>query len=202
MGVTGLLPFLQKASRPAKMKEFAGLNLNVCWLLADKDRVHIVLVQGQPLLLTSMSGFTRVLSGAILLYRDARKLCHFSNQPSVCVVVLRLWRRVNQLMPTWNMLWGELGVVLLVADWMDILLHQARCCHCCCRCYSRFHCRCCLCGMKWLVVSRWVDMLLHFNIKPVLVFDGRNLPSKAQTEKKRRVRRLKQNCLDKWCFPW
>ena len=118
MGVTGLLPFLQKASRPAKMKEFAGLNLNVCWLLADKDRVHIVLVQGQPLLLTSMSGFTRVPSGAILLYRDARKFCHFSNQPSVCVVVLRLWRRVNQLMPTWNMLWGELGFAFWGAETM------------------------------------------------------------------------------------
>ena len=33
-------------------------------------------------------------------------------------------------------------------------------------------------------------MLLHHNIKPVLVFDGRNLPSKAHTEKKRRSKRF------------
>ena len=33
-------------------------------------------------------------------------------------------------------------------------------------------------------------MLLHHNIKPVLVFDGRNLPSKAKTENKRRVKRF------------
>ena len=29
MGVTGLLPFLQKASRPAKMREFAGRHLRI-----------------------------------------------------------------------------------------------------------------------------------------------------------------------------
>ena len=35
-------------------------------------------------------------------------------------------------------------------------------------------------------------MLLHYNIKPVLVFDGRNLPSKAHTEKKRKAKRFEQ----------
>ena len=39
-------------------------------------------------------------------------------------------------------------------------------------------------------ICRWCDMLLHHKIKPILVFDGRNLPSKAVTEKKRRVKRL------------
>lgn len=29
-------------------------------------------------------------------------------------------------------------------------------------------------------------MLLHFKVKPILVFDGRNLLSKQETEKKRR----------------
>ncbi len=38
---------------------------------------------------------------------------------------------------------------------------------------------------------RYVDMLLREDIKPVLVFDGRNLPSKAGTEKKRRENRTK-----------
>ena len=32
-------------------------------------------------------------------------------------------------------------------------------------------------------------MLLYYNIKPILVFDGRNLPSKAPTEAKRRENR-------------
>ena len=36
---------------------------------------------------------------------------------------------------------------------------------------------------------RLVDMLLYYNIKPILVFDGRNLPSKAPTEAKRRENR-------------
>ena len=96
MGVTGLLPFLQKASRPAKMKEFAGLNFFFV------DFIHpVTLVQGQPLLLTSMSGFTRVLSGAILPYCNVNQLSfQFLNQPSVCIVALRLWHRVDQLMPT------------------------------------------------------------------------------------------------------
>ena len=40
-------------------------------------------------------------------------------------------------------------------------------------------------------VLRYVDLLLHHNIKPILVFDGRNLPSKATTEKKRRENRAK-----------
>lgn len=33
---------------------------------------------------------------------------------------------------------------------------------------------------------KFVDMLLGFNIKPILVFDGRNLPSKQEVEKSRR----------------
>ncbi len=40
-------------------------------------------------------------------------------------------------------------------------------------------------------VMRQIDVLLHHRIKPVVVFDGRNLPSKAQTEKKRRENRAK-----------
>ena len=40
-------------------------------------------------------------------------------------------------------------------------------------------------------VMRYVDLLLYHQIKPVLVFDGRNLPSKAGTEKKRRQNRAK-----------
>uniref|UniRef100_A0A3B5ANK4 Exonuclease 1 n=1 Tax=Stegastes partitus TaxID=144197 RepID=A0A3B5ANK4_9TELE len=34
-----------------------------------------------------------------------------------------------------------------------------------------------------------VDMLLNFGVKPILVFDGRNLPSKQEVEKARRMRR-------------
>ena len=95
MGVTGLLPFLQKASRPAKMKEFAGLNFFFV------DFIHpVTLLQGQPLLLTSMSGFTRVPSGAILLYSNVSQSFQFLIQPTLCIVALRLWHRVDQLMPT------------------------------------------------------------------------------------------------------
>uniref|UniRef100_A0A4W6E6Q1 Exonuclease 1 n=1 Tax=Lates calcarifer TaxID=8187 RepID=A0A4W6E6Q1_LATCA len=36
---------------------------------------------------------------------------------------------------------------------------------------------------------KFVDMLLNFGVKPVLVFDGRNLPSKHEVEKARRERR-------------
>ncbi|XP_061693869.1 exonuclease 1 isoform X2 [Syngnathoides biaculeatus] len=36
---------------------------------------------------------------------------------------------------------------------------------------------------------KYVDMLFSFNVKPILVFDGRNLPSKRQVEKARRERR-------------
>ncbi|XP_067310704.1 exonuclease 1 isoform X1 [Pseudorasbora parva] len=36
---------------------------------------------------------------------------------------------------------------------------------------------------------KFVDMLLSFGVKPVLVFDGRNLPSKQDVEKSRRERR-------------
>jgi len=38
-------------------------------------------------------------------------------------------------------------------------------------------------------VMKYIDMLLFHHIKPILVFDGRNLPSKAETEKKRRENR-------------
>eukprot|EP00088_Acartia_fossae_P004576 TRINITY_DN1196_c0_g1_i1.p1 TRINITY_DN1196_c0_g1~~TRINITY_DN1196_c0_g1_i1.p1 ORF type:complete len:793 (+),score=169.99 TRINITY_DN1196_c0_g1_i1:75-2453(+) len=38
-------------------------------------------------------------------------------------------------------------------------------------------------------VMKYIDMLLYHDIKPILVFDGRNLPSKADTEKKRRENR-------------
>lgn len=33
---------------------------------------------------------------------------------------------------------------------------------------------------------KFVDMLLNFGVKPILVFDGRNLPSKQEVEKARR----------------
>ncbi|XP_061141185.1 exonuclease 1 isoform X1 [Syngnathus typhle] len=36
---------------------------------------------------------------------------------------------------------------------------------------------------------KYVDMLFAFNVKPILVFDGRNLPSKGEVEKARRERR-------------
>ncbi|XP_038593874.1 LOW QUALITY PROTEIN: exonuclease 1-like [Micropterus salmoides] len=36
---------------------------------------------------------------------------------------------------------------------------------------------------------KFVDMLLSFSVKPILVFDGRNLPSKREVEKARRERR-------------
>ncbi|XP_041803727.1 exonuclease 1 [Chelmon rostratus] len=36
---------------------------------------------------------------------------------------------------------------------------------------------------------KFVDMLLSFRVKPILVFDGRNLPSKKEVEKARRDRR-------------
>lgn len=36
---------------------------------------------------------------------------------------------------------------------------------------------------------KMVDMLLNFGVKPILVFDGRNLPSKQEVEKARRERR-------------
>jgi len=38
-------------------------------------------------------------------------------------------------------------------------------------------------------IMKYVDLLLYHDIKPILVFDGRNLPSKAETEKKRRENR-------------
>jgi len=40
-------------------------------------------------------------------------------------------------------------------------------------------------------VMKYLDMLIRHDIKPVLVFDGRNLPSKAGTEAKRRENRAK-----------
>jgi len=38
-------------------------------------------------------------------------------------------------------------------------------------------------------VMKYVNLMLHYDIKPILVFDGRNLPSKEETEKKRRAAR-------------
>ena len=40
-------------------------------------------------------------------------------------------------------------------------------------------------------VMKYIDLLLFHGIKPILVFDGRNLPSKSETEKKRREIRAK-----------
>uniref|UniRef100_A0A668AWK3 Exonuclease 1 n=1 Tax=Myripristis murdjan TaxID=586833 RepID=A0A668AWK3_9TELE len=40
-----------------------------------------------------------------------------------------------------------------------------------------------------LYCMKFVDMLLSFNVKPILVFDGHNLPSKEEVEKARRERR-------------
>ncbi len=40
-------------------------------------------------------------------------------------------------------------------------------------------------------VMRYVDLMLRHDVKPVLVFDGRNLPSKAGTERKRRENRAR-----------
>ena len=42
---------------------------------------------------------------------------------------------------------------------------------------------------------RYVNMLLTHSVKPVLVFDGKNLPSKADTESKRRENRKKYRAL-------
>ena len=42
-----------------------------------------------------------------------------------------------------------------------------------------------------LYVMKFVNLLLFHGIKPVLVFDGRNLPSKSETEKFRRENRTK-----------
>jgi len=38
-------------------------------------------------------------------------------------------------------------------------------------------------------VMKYINILLYHDIKPILVFDGRNLPSKSETEKKRRKNR-------------
>ena len=46
-------------------------------------------------------------------------------------------------------------------------------------------------------VMKYIDLLLFHGIKPVLVFDGRNLPSKADTEKKRRENRAKNRKMAK-----
>ena len=49
-------------------------------------------------------------------------------------------------------------------------------------------------------VMKLVDMLLYYNIKPILVFDGRNLPSKAPTEARRRDNRDKHRKMVCKCF--
>ena len=46
-------------------------------------------------------------------------------------------------------------------------------------------------------VMKYVDLLLYHNIKPIMVFDGRNLPSKAETEKKRRENRSRHRKMAK-----
>jgi len=38
-------------------------------------------------------------------------------------------------------------------------------------------------------VMKYVNLLLHYGVKPILVFDGRNLPSKKEVELERRKRR-------------
>lgn len=48
-------------------------------------------------------------------------------------------------------------------------------------------CLVCVCLYRYvLYCMKMVDMLLSYGIKPVLVFDGRNLPSKEEVEKARR----------------
>uniref|UniRef100_A0A1A9W9Z0 Exonuclease 1 n=1 Tax=Glossina brevipalpis TaxID=37001 RepID=A0A1A9W9Z0_9MUSC len=47
---------------------------------------------------------------------------------------------------------------------------------------------------------KYVDLLLGFDIKIVMVFDGRHLPAKAETEKKRRVAREEAKKLAKECL--
>lgn len=98
MGISGLLPFLKKASRPANVEEFSGQSCAIdvyCWLHKGAFGCADKLVQNQP-------------TDGYIVY-----------------------------------------------------------------------------------VMRYLDMLMHFNVKPILVFDGRNLPSKSETEKKRRENRDK-----------
>ncbi|KAF6773338.1 hypothetical protein AHF37_07677 [Paragonimus kellicotti] len=93
MGITGLLPFLKKASCPVNIKEFAGYTAAVdvyCWL-------------------------------------------HKSSY--ACAMDLALGNPTDQ--------------------------------------YVRY-------------ILKYLEMLLNANIKPILVFDGANLPSKADTESKRK----------------
>lgn len=42
----------------------------------------------------------------------------------------------------------------------------------------------CFSHIKYCI--KYVKMLLHHQIKPILVFDGQHLPAKELTEKKRR----------------
>ncbi|MEQ2197569.1 hypothetical protein XENOCAPTIV_000423 [Xenoophorus captivus] len=42
---------------------------------------------------------------------------------------------------------------------------------------------------------KFVDMLLNFSVKPILVFDGRNLPSKREVEKTRKEFSVQSNIL-------
>jgi exonuclease-1 len=96
MGISGLLPFLKAASRPANVKDFVGTTIAVdvyCWLHKGAYGCAEQLARGQP--------------------TDA---------------------------------------------------------------YVKY-------------VMRYVDLLVRNNIKPILVFDGRNLPSKSETERKRRKMR-------------
>ncbi len=53
-----------------------------------------------------------------------------------------------------------------------------------------------------LYVMKYVNLLLDHDIKPILVFDGRNLPSKAGTEKKRRENRAKYKEMARGYLRW
>ncbi|KAK9511809.1 hypothetical protein O3M35_000401 [Rhynocoris fuscipes] len=96
MGISGLLPFLEKASKPVNIKEYSGCTVAVdtyCWLHKGAFSCAEKLARGEP---------------------------------------------TDQYV---------------------------------------FYC------------MKFVNMLLSYNIKPILVFDGRHLPAKAETEKTRKERR-------------
>ncbi len=120
MGITGLLPFLKNASRPANLGDFSGQTAAVdvyCWMHKVRN---------------SLPGlFSFTLSWNILLSLQGA----FG-----CAEKLVLGQPTN-------------GYVLYVL--------------------------------------RYVDLMLRADVKPVLVFDGRNLPSKAGTERTRRENRAR-----------
>ena len=160
MGVTGLLPFLQKASRPAKMREFAGRPLR-------KSTFHLQVYED-------------------LFYRHnycCRHLCLASQR---CLQVFDfVFFVLNQFLcmqlrrgPSAGQTNRRICEICYEVNFTSrISLKSERKFHAILM--GEVHCIC-----------RWCDMLLHHKIKPILVFDGRNLPSKALTEKKRRAKRL------------